>query len=836
MKNLILSKTPLVVAALVVGVVVGRCTVSEVVVDEQEGQAPTEAAEAAVPDVWTCSMHPQIRMPEPGDCPICGMDLILADAGGGDEEGISELRMSPGAMKRAKIQTAPVRRLELAHEVPLVGRVMLDETRVTTYTARVEGRLDRLFVDFTGTKIKAGEHIAEIYSPVLYSAQEELLRAIDAADKVEGSGLELLRESSLATVKSAHERLHLFGIDEEQIDELIERGKPSVYMTLRSPVTGTIVHKAVNEGAFVKEGQDIVKIADLSKVWVVLDAYESDLVWLRYGQSVRFTVEAYPGEVFEARVAFIDPILDPNTRTVKVRLNVENQELRLKPDMFVRARVDAFLSSAGEVMDESLAGVWMCPMHPEVTAHGPGECSECGMPLVPSEELGFRTQEDAKLPLAIPDTAPMFTGKRSVVYVELPNREMPSFEGREVLLGPHAGDYYVVVDGLMEGERVVVQGNFKIDSELQIRAKHSMMSSEMGGAASQPASGPPLVVAGDFRRGLAVLLESYLNLADALASDTLDAGAQAGLESSFEALDMGLLDARAHRAWMERSSGLAEGVEKVASAPDLEAARESFGPLSASLLAALEEFGFEDTGTPLAIFHCPMAYDNKGADWIAPDGPTRNPYFGSGMLKCGDITDSLNPSVPEMEGVKVDDEGVMDKESGAVSPMGMGTAAEANAWEVSPAFQQQLAGLVRVYLEFESGLAQDSESAESRARLSEAFEAIEMGELRGEAHEAWMKGAPELGAAIEAVIAARNLEEARATLAPLSAQLVSAIERFGLPDSETRELAVFHCPMAFDFEGADWLGPAGPVENPYFGSDMFSCGKEVRRLKTRGER
>jgi len=771
-------------------------------------------------------MHPQIRMPEPGKCPICGMNLILADSGGGgDDEGIFELRMSEGAMKRAKIQTARVERIELAHEVPLVGRVMLDETRVTTYTARVEGRLDRLFVDFTGTQIKAGEHIAEIYSPILYSAQEELLRAMSAADKVAGNGLELLRESSLATVKSAHERLHLFGIDEEQIDELIARGEPSVYMTLRSPATGTVVHKAVDEGAFVKEGQDIVKIADLSKVWVVLDAYESDLAWLRYGQVVRFSVEAYPGEPFEARVAFIDPILDAKTRTVKVRLNVENGDRRLKPDMFVRARVEAMLSSAGQVMDETLAGIWMCPMHPEVIGDGPGACSECGMPLVPSEELGFVTGGKASLPLAVPDTAPMFTGARSVVYVQLPDHEMPSFEGREVVLGPHAGDYYIVLEGLMEGEDVVVQGNFKIDSELQIRAKRSMMAPNVGRSSDQPASqpvaGPPLTVPAEFQNQLGRLLTVYLALVDGLAEDQLEVGAQSELSEAFGAVDMGLLEGSAHRAWMQTVGALRESVDAASSGADIDAVRVAIGPLSSNLMSAVKSFGAETAGAKLAVFHCPMAYDMAGADWIAPDGPTRNPYFGLDMQKCGDITGPLEqPAAAAGASMDMDMDGMedmdMDQAQGS-APSG---------------FQEQLGGLVNAYLSFEKGLTEDADSQAVREGLRMAFEAIDMAGLEGDQHMAWMKGSPALKESVEAVIAAEGIEGARVALAPLSSQLLLAIEEFGLPldGGDRGPLAVFHCPMAFDFEGADWLGEAGPTKNPFFGTEMQTCGSVVREL------
>jgi Cu(I)/Ag(I) efflux system membrane fusion protein len=214
-------------------------------------------------------------------------------------------------------------------------------------------------------------------------------------------------------------------------------------------------------------------------VWVKLDAYESDLAWLRYGQAVEFTTEAYPGDVFKGTISFIDPVLNPQTRTVKLRVNVANPDGRLKPEMFVRAVVRSRVAGAGMVMDEDMAGKWICPMHPSVVKTEPGQCDICGMDLVTTESLGYVTVKQAgELPLVIPATAALITGKRAVVYVRLADKDKPTFEGREIVLGPRAGDYYLVKEGLTEGESVVTKGNFKIDSALQIQAKPSMMSPE----------------------------------------------------------------------------------------------------------------------------------------------------------------------------------------------------------------------------------------------------------------------------------------------------------------------------------------------------------------------
>jgi len=233
----------------------------------------------------------------------------------------------------------------------------------------------------------------------------------------------------------------------------------------------------VSEGIYVQTGTQIYTVADLSQVWVKLDAYESDLAWIRYGQQVQFTTESYPGETFRGWISFLDPVLDSVTRTVKVRVEVPNPDGKLKPEMFVRAVVASRVGQGGKVMEPNLAGKWICPMHPSIVKPQAGACDICGMDLVTTESLGYVVARGSEAsPLVIPDTAPLVTGKRAVVYVKKPDAQIPTFEGREVVLGPRAGRYYLVASGLQEGEQVVTNGGFKIDSALQIQAKPSMMN------------------------------------------------------------------------------------------------------------------------------------------------------------------------------------------------------------------------------------------------------------------------------------------------------------------------------------------------------------------------
>jgi len=644
--------------------------------------------------VWTCSMHPQIQLPEPGKCPICFMDLIPLESHGDETGGPRELSVGEHAAALMELQTAPVERRFVEAEVRMVGKVAYDETRVAYITSWVPGRLERLFVDYTGIAVREGDHLVELYSPELLSAQEELLQAIAGAERLAASDIAAARLSAEAIAAAAREKLRLWGLTAAQIHAIEEGGVASDRVTIYAPTGGIVVHKNAREGMYVQTGTQIYTIADLSRVWVELDAYESDLPWVRYGHDVEFTAEAYPGEVFRGTVSFIQPVLDEGSRTVKVRVNVANPDLRLKPGMFVRAQVRARVAEGGRVMSRELAGKWISPMHPEVVKDGPGVCDVCGMPLVRAEELGYVSDEPANAPLVIPDTAPLLTGRRAVVYVAVPGRDQPTYEGREVVLGPRGGGFYVVREGLAEGERVVTRGAFKLDAELQIRAKPSMMSPEggvpVGGHAGHGASAPAttghtptasipartdqtpmggaLTTAGTgdasgdhtghrpggettatpsqaldpvFAEQLAGVVSTYLEIQKALAGDDGD-GAIALSSPATGALgrvDMSLVKGDDHMAWMSHANALELLLGQLASAGDVETARQHFARLSEEMAALVQRFGAP--GEPLYQAYCPMAFDFEGASWLQDGEEINNPYFGAAMLRCGDIREVL---------------------------------------------------------------------------------------------------------------------------------------------------------------------------------------------------
>ncbi len=558
----------------------------------RSGAAPPRGRETAAggapeAEVWTCAMHPQIRQPKPGRCPICAMDLVPVTGGGGEVRArAGEIRLSEAARKLAEIETAPVERRRVTVEVRMGGRVEYDETRVSRITAWVPGRLDRLYIDYTGVPVKRGDRMVSLYSPELVAAQEELLQSVLAVERLEGSGAESLKRTAEQTVEAAREKLRLWGLAPEQISEIERRGTAADRVDILAPAGGVVVRKDAVEGEYVTTGTPVYTIADLSRVWVKLDAYESDLVWVRAGQRVEFTVEALPGGKFEGEIAFVDPVLDAVTRTAKARVNVDNPGGDLKPGMFVRAVV---MAAAGS--------------------------DSAGRP-----------------PLVVPASAPLVTGERAVVYVE---KEPGVYAGVEVSLGPRAGDYYVVREGLEEGQCVVTRGNFKIDSAIQIMAGPSMMNPPAAGHA------PRHDVPAQVGAGLDRIYAAYLSIHHGLSRDD-QAEAREGADmllGALTAVDMSLFDAGAHAAYMGLLPAIERHAEAIASAGDIAAARAAFAQVSEDVYALAASFGTGAEG-PLRRFHCSMAFDGRGAYWLQSGAEVENPYWGAAMYRCGELVEA----------------------------------------------------------------------------------------------------------------------------------------------------------------------------------------------------
>lgn len=620
-------------AALVVGIGLGRSIFSG---DSDGGTlAASPEIESSEPTTWTCSMHPQIQQPEPGDCPICGMDLIPLENDSGADDGPRVMSMSEASRALAEIQTTAVIQEYPEAEIRLVGKLDYDETKEKSLTARFPARIDELFVNFTGIRVKKGEHLARVYSPDLLTAQRELLTSYRA-------------DPDSSITRAARDKLRLWDLLPEQIDAIIESGQAKDHFVLKAPVGGVVVAKYVKEGDYIKTGEPLFKIVDLSVLWAYLDAYESDLPWLRFGQEVAFTVEAIPGETFYGQIAFIEPEVNRKTRTIPIRVNVPNEDGKLKPGMFVRGIVESRLAEDGKVYAPEFAGKWISPMHPEVVKDGPGQCDVCGMDLVPAEELGYVDTADESAPLLVPSSAVLRTGKRAVVYVEKPDAERPTYEGREIVLGPRAGDNFIVIAGLDAGERVVSNGAFKIDSALQIQAKPSMMNPEGGGPAPGHDHGGASGVTNDPHAGhdmasmieipterATQLLEPYLAMQSALAADDL---------KTAQAQAKAMMEVTGH------SGALPDLLHDMLAAESLNALRKPyFEMLSNAMIAAVKASpsSFEEK---LYLMNCPMVYGDRGADWLQSSEQLLNPYFGAMMLKCGEVKETISASEKDESG------------------------------------------------------------------------------------------------------------------------------------------------------------------------------------------
>lgn len=600
---------------------------------------------------WTCSMHPQVKLPKPGQCPICFMDLIPVRAGEDEDRDAPRMQLSTRARELARVQTSPVRRKMLTQPLRLVGKIVPDETAITQISSYVPGRLDRLFVDYTGILVRKGDHLAEIYSPQLLVAQQEYLVALETADRnaAQPRG-EAAGAAAGAMLEAARRKLELWGIPQDEIEALAKTRKPSDHLRIDAPLEGWVIDRKGYEGMYVETGTPIFTLADLRTVWVLLDAYELDVGSIRMGQRVEFETEAFPGRRFEGRVSYIDPVLDPDTRTVKVRVVVSNSDLQLKPEMFVRARVDVELGENGAVVDKGLAGKWVCPMHPEVVKDEPGRCDKCGMALEKAESLGYAsTGEPIGPAIAVPRTAVLLTGRRAVVYVESENDGEPVYEGRVIELGPRAGDEYIVKAGLSEGERVVTHGALMIDSALQIQAKPSMMQPV---AASEPAESPErepappqashYVADAMYHQHARPVVGGYLALAETLGNDD-EAAAQAAVAGVRSALKQAVphgLSGEAADLFKMQMAAVADSLpDKAKSIDEL---RTALPALTRAVESYLRSFGHGLDGPVYEAF-CPMAFDNKGAAWLQTQTRILNPYFGKKMLRCGEIRGAIEP-------------------------------------------------------------------------------------------------------------------------------------------------------------------------------------------------
>lgn len=531
--------------------------------------------------IFTCAMHPQIRQNEFGICPICEMDLTPLESNTSDDPLV--LQMTESAAKLANIQTTTIGKKEgkTGKSIRLSGKVKADERLASSQVAHIPGRIEKLYVSFTGEPVKKGQKLADIYSPDLITAQRELLEALK------------LKDINPNLVEASRNKLRFWKIGKGVIDAIEKSGTIQEIFTLFADDTGIVTDRKIAVGDYVRQGEPLFELMNLSKVWVLFDAYEEDIRNIKIGSQIEFTTPALPNKIFKTRVTFIDPVINPNTRVASVRTEVSNTKGLLKPEMFVYGKLE--------------------------------------------EKRTLTTQ------LTIPKSAVLWTGKRSVVYVKVPDMEIPSFKYKEIEIGESLGDSYQIISGLEPGEEVVTNGSFTIDAAAQLNNQMSMMNKNVNmkkeevGVPNFEAETPI-----ELKKQIDALVNQYIPLKNAFVNTDAQAAAEAtqSFLDQMSKVNTELLEGEASAYLMRQFNNLRSHGEKITETNEVEEQRRQFSFLSQSLIDLIEAFG--TTSEILHVQHCPMALDNEGADWLALEEQIRNPYFGDKMMKCGLVKKSFS--------------------------------------------------------------------------------------------------------------------------------------------------------------------------------------------------
>ena len=545
---------------------------------------------AANPQQWTCSMHPQILQQEPGDCPICGMDLIPAES---TASGLApeQFKMTPNALALANIQTSIVEGATTQGATQnLSGKISINEEQIAVQASYYAGRIERLFINYTGQEVQKGQVLATLYAPQLVAAQQELLTAA------------ALKETQPQLYRAVRKKLQLWKLSDKEIEAIEVSGKVREHFPIRATVGGTVTALLGAEGDYLKEGQAIVRVSNLNTLWANFDAYERQLSQFRVGQKIEIYTSAYPNKKVEGTISFIAPLLNNDTRTATLRATVKNNDKVLKPGMFVSGKITTAPSTTKAV--------------------------------------------------SIPASAVLWTGKRSLVYVKAA-QDSPIFEMREVTLGQKNGAQVEIIEGLSIGEEIVTKGTFTVDAAAQLQGKKSMMNNTGGKTMTgheghtgvQQNHDSPTAMkqtmkmnfSDSFQKDFKPVLLAYLKVKDALvASDAPQTVVSA--KSTLEALNA-IPTSNLGKMEQEHFNASVKMLEAIAAKTNLNNQRSHFVLLNEHLVALVSAFStLENT---LYVQQCPMANNNQGAVWLSIEKDIRNPYFGAAMLKCGSTIKSL---------------------------------------------------------------------------------------------------------------------------------------------------------------------------------------------------
>ncbi len=558
MKNL--KKYGIGLILIVLGVLIGYYTAPAGADDHAD-----HAAGESKSTMWTCSMHPSVMQDEPGLCPLCEMDLIPADDAGGGDADFQGIEMSEHAVALAKVQTSKVRYLLPQKAVRLNGKIEEAENADRQQAAHFEGRIEEMRVRETGQTVNKGQVVAVLYAPSLMSAQRELLEAYES------------REERESLYKAARQKLKNRKITDEQIDEIINRGKATEFMPLLADASGVVTERLVNEGDYLTKGQNLYTVNSREQVWAIFDVYEEDFSFVNRGDSVTFTLKSLPGEEFSGAITFIDPEINEDTRTVKARVVVNNPSGKLYPGMLATGTAQVKLVN---------------------------------------EEVP-----------AIPSSAVLWTGERSLVYVRV-DKDKNKFEPRQVKLGSPLGDGYIVKSGLKEGEEIVTNGAFSVDAAAQLAGKPSMMNDYDGTREK------PFALSANAKKQMNDFFEAYLTFKDALVETDFETSKEQlqHMKSSWEQVNMNIFEGASGRYLKRKGESLNASMNKMRRAGDIADLRTEFKAFSEEVLHLADRF---PVGRTFYKQYCPMADDDRGAYWLSGEKRVANPYYGDEMLRCG---------------------------------------------------------------------------------------------------------------------------------------------------------------------------------------------------------
>ncbi|HEA29146.1 MAG TPA: efflux RND transporter periplasmic adaptor subunit [Leeuwenhoekiella sp.] len=525
-------------------------------------------------EFWTCSMHPQVMKTEPGDCPICGMDLIPAAAGDQSLDP-NEIRMTKNAMALANIQTSVVGDGEGeggTNGLSLSGKIAQNEEKISVQASYFDGRIEKLNVTYEGQNIQKGQLLATIYAPDLVAAQQELLTA--------GT----LKKDQPSLYNAVRNKLKLWKLSENQINSIEKSGRVLENFPVYATVSGTVSQVMSAAGDYVKRGQPLLKVSNLNTVWAEFDAYENQIAQLKKGDTIAIIANSYSNKNFKAQISFIEPMLDTQSRTVRVRATLNNPEGLLKPGMFVTGNVSQKDGS-------SSAG------------------------------------------LIIPASAVLWTGERSLVYVKT-DKNTPLFEMREVTLGNRSGENYNIASGLTAGEEVVTNGTFTIDAAAQLQDKKSMMN-QVGEASAM--KGMPMELSKNFQLDFQLILPDYMVLKEAFVSSN-DAQISAVAKKMVTAMKK-INIASLKNMVQSHVNTIIKTLQDIETENKLEEQRKAFAILNENFVPITK--ALKGLSQEIYIQKCPMAANNKGALWLSDKKIIKNPYYGEVMINCGSVIDSI---------------------------------------------------------------------------------------------------------------------------------------------------------------------------------------------------